>query len=55
MGAYTLVGAAIALLPLMKPTQAVTHGAFQAIVYVSVVGATGWIGERVFNLLTTKL
>lgn len=48
VGMYTLIGAAIALFPTIKPTPIITHGAFQAIVYASVLGAAGWIGGKAF-------
>jgi len=42
----------MSLVPVVKPDLA--HRTFQGIVGVSVIGATGWIGEKVLGVVNGK-
>ncbi|EJD07247.1 prenyltransferase [Fomitiporia mediterranea MF3/22] len=52
VGIYSFVGTVISLVPVFRPEWA--HQTFKTIVYVSVIGATGWIGERALGILKSR-
>ncbi|KAL5537208.1 hypothetical protein ACEPAF_1031 [Sanghuangporus sanghuang] len=52
VGIYSLVGTAISLVPVYRPDW--THQTFKTIVYVSIFGAAGWIGERAWSILRSR-